>query len=247
MREIRWSFSTSSEWFVDHAPSVEHLIQDYDPFNSLTKDVIAERKGAVFTKCPAHTDFIKNTFIIRAPFDLTINSKIDPITNDGELWCDNLTQEQFEQIIDTRFLFNNERGINPWPIIGIDWLYCFTSDVSTTLQIMPAFMHRNQFVEKTIMVPGQFDISKWVRNVETAFEVRSNNERIEIKKGDAIMYAKFLCDEPVRLVKEPIPWEEMHDCNEIKSKDRNRPLQNRYEEYAKVRAAKCPYPHDKQD
>jgi hypothetical protein len=89
----------------------------------------------------------------------------------------------FDTIIDTRFLFDDNRGISEYPLLGIDWLLTFQSDESTMIQLLPAFFHYNDFTEKTTIIPGEFDISKWTRSVEIAFEVKTPKAKIEIKKG----------------------------------------------------------------
>lgn len=242
MKEVNWSFITSVEYFIDHAECVKPLIDsNYNPFRPVSKDSIAKRKGAVFLKCPAHTDFMKNTFIFCAPFDITININIDEENGKFNIFCNSINQEIFDQIIDTRFLY--DRGTNPYPVIGIDWLTVFTADESIQMQITPAFMHYNDFTEKTTVIPGEFDISKWTRPVELVFEIKKHQETISIKKGDAISYIKFLSEERIKLVPNKTPWEEIVKCNEIRSKNKNRPLSERYTELEKFRQTECPYNH----
>lgn len=238
---IKWSFGTSNHWYVDHATCVEQLVStNYDPFTSVIKENTEVRKGVVFLKCPGHTDFLRNMFVIHAPFDLNIDIKVDNEGN-GQIYCDNISQEIFENIIDTRFLFDKERGKDPYPIIGIDWLYTFTATEPTLMQFFPAFMHPNDFTNKTMLVPGEFDISKWVRPLEIGFEIKNTHERIEIKKGDAIAYVKFHSSKPIRLEQQPIPWDESKLCADIRKADTFRPLKERYAALAKAKG--CPYEH----
>jgi hypothetical protein len=239
MKIVNWSFVTSHEWDIDHPECIKPLIaDDYYPFKNLTKEATAVRKGAIFLRCPAHTDFLKNTFVLCAPFDITLDIDIND-QGYSKVFAENLDQDVFDKIIDLRFLYNHERGNDPYPLIGIDWLNTFTCDSSMLMQVLPAFMHRNDFTDKATLIPGQFDISQWIRPAELVFEVKQNKERIVIKQGDAIAYFKFFSDEIVKLVEQPTPWKEIRQCNDIRSADKFRPLKERYESFDKVR--KCPY------
>jgi hypothetical protein len=242
MKEINWSFITSIEHFIDHAECVRPLLDsNYTPFRSVSTDSIAKRKGAVFLKCPAHTDFMKNTFVFCAPFDITIDISIDEENKKFNIFCSNISQEIFDQIIDTRFLY--DRGTNPYPTIGIDWLTVFTAKESIQMQVTPAFMHYNDFTEKTAVIPGEFDIGKWTRPVELVFEIKKSQETISIKKGDAISYIKFLSNDRVKLVHAKTPWEEIIECSKLRSKNKYRPLAERYKDLEKTRQTECPYNH----
>lgn len=246
MRTIKYSFVTNHDWDIDHLDCIKPLIdENYEPFKNLTKETASIRKGVVFLKCPAHTDFIKNTFVWCAPWDMTLNIEVDDGNGNGTIWVEGMSQEQFEKVIDTRFLFDHERGIDPHPVIGVDWLCTFQTEKSTLIQLMPAFMHYNDFTSKAWVIPGEFDISKWTRPVEIVFEIKNLKERIEIKKGDAIAYVKFLCDDGdnVKLEKSPTPWEEIKQCNEIRVADKFRPLKDRYEKLEEVKSKGCPYDH----
>lgn len=242
MRTIKWSFFTNSHGGNDHLDCIKSLLSnDYDPLQSLAKNSIEVRKGAAFLKCPAHTDFLKNTFVFRAPFDLTIDLEVDNNAGACKIFCKELSQEQFNAIVDTRFLFNKNFQKIRYPIIGIDWLMIFTAEESTQIQVLPAFMHYNDFTSKACVVPGEYDISKWTRPVEFVFECRNKKEIIEIKKGDAISYIKFNCEDSVKLEKQLVPWEETRICNEIRSSNKFRPLKERYKALAEIRKSGCPY------
>jgi hypothetical protein len=152
-----------------------------------------------------------------------------------------MTQEVFESIIDTRFLHNEHRGASKYPLLGVDWLTVFITDRPIMMQVLPAFMHRNDFTEKTTIVPGEYDISRWTRPVETVFEIRSNKEKIVIKKGDAILYVKFSSDDSIKLVESNTPWKEISTCNDITNTNRLKSLKERYASLAAARIDKCPY------
>ena len=242
MALVNWSFITSSDWDIDHPECFNSLLDlDFNTVNSLQKNYIAERKGNIVLKCPAHTDFLKNMFVFCAPYDLTINIDVNNDTNNISINCPNLSQEQFELLIDTRFLFDDQRGNSPYPMIGIDWLNIFQTDTSMTMQMLPAFMHYNEFTQKTTLMPGEFDISKWTRPAEIVFECKNNKDSITIKKGDAIAYFKFYSDSAVKLQEQQCPWDDIRLCNTIRNKNTFRPLKERYNSLEEIKG--CPYDH----
>lgn len=240
MKIVNWSFITSHRWDVDHLDCVRPLIDnDQHLYNALSREIATTRKGSTFLKCPTHTDFLKNTFVFLAPFDITLDINVTDTSR--SIVSKNLTQEVFDNLIDIRFLGDYHSITNPYPLIGIDWLNIFTCDSSLLLQVLPAFMHRNEFTEKVTVIPGEFDIGKWARPVEIVFEVRSNQEKIVVNKGDAIAYFKFNTDQLIKLSPTATPWEEIKLCNSIRQANTFRPLADRYAELQEKKIIKCPY------
>lgn len=242
MQIVNWSFITSNKFYVDHLESTKSLLPEkYNPFTSLTKEIINSRKGIDYIKCPAHTDFLKNTFVFRAPFDLNIDIEISNDGNNFRVFCENINQEIFDSIIDIRFLDKLKKNSNLFPLIGIDWLLVFTAEHSIKLQVMPAFMHTNDFTNKTVIIPGEYDVSKWTRPIETVFEIKNKKEKIIIKQGDALYYVKFLCDDVIKLKQQSTPWDEIVTCNNIRSADKFKSLEKRYSALKEKRASACPF------
>lgn len=245
MKTVEWSFLTNTVMGAEpHPLCVQDLIsKDYNPFKSLSKDIATSRKGSTYLKCPAHTDFLRNAWVFCAPFDLTLEIEVDPNSNMVKVHCENISQEIFESIIDTRFLFKTEQAKNTYPLVGIDWLYVFACGEPLMMQVFPAFMHRNDFTDKTTVIPGEYDVGRWTRPVETVFEIKSNRERIVIKKGDAISYIKFSSEDQIKMIRSPVPWKQIAQCNNIVTANKRRPLKERYTSLEKVTASNCPFGH----
>jgi hypothetical protein len=236
MNTIRYSFSLRNEaWNDDDLDSwAEYLEGTVRAPGSVLKDISDLRKNVVFLKCPAYTDFLKNTFVFKSPIDVSINIESDK--DFIKVWSENISQPLFEKIIDGRFLNNQESGQSPYPLLGIDFLNYFETDSSTIMSVTPAFLHHNDFTRKTSVIPGEFDISKWFRPVECVFEIKNSCEKIEIKKGDALCYFKFRTEinEPIKLIEESISWKKINQCAELRNKDPFKPLKFRYESFEKI-------------
>jgi hypothetical protein len=228
MKKVKWSFGTGHEFFKEDPICVKEIIDsDYEPFSLVTREIVSSRKNSTFLKCPAHTDFLKNTYVLKAPFDITFDINVVE-EGPSTVYCENISQEVFDYVIDLRFLENVERGISHHPVIGIDFLNTFRSEESLMMQVFPAFLHYNDFTYKTCVIPGEFDISKWVRPVELVFEVKTRKEKIEIKKGDALAYFKFNSEDIIKLEKEEVPWDSIHVCSNLRNVKPFRPLKERY-------------------
>lgn len=230
MKIVKWSFHTGHQLNVDHPDCMKNFLDEsYKPFVPLSSDALRKRKDVTFIKCPAVTDFMKSTYVLCSPIDL--NFDIEVTDNYSKVLINNISQEVFDHIIDMRFLKDGERGKSSYPVIGIDFLSTFTCDESVMLQVFPAFLHYNDFTSKTTVIPGEYDISKWVRPVELVFEIKERKQTINIKKGDALSYFKFNSDAPIRLEKSETPWTEIGACNNIRNSNTFRPLKERYKSY----------------
>lgn len=233
MKIVNWSFITSHLWDIDHPKSIEPLVKDLScPYEPLSRHISLTRKGATYLKCPAHTDFLKNTFVFTAPFDLNLN--LDISDNNKKIFVNNISQEIFDNLIDLRFL-NDCQNI---PILGIDWLNVFTSKSPIMMQVFPAFMHENDFIRKTNVIPGEFNIGKWTRPIELVFESKSLKQEICIKKGDALAYFKFNDQDLIKLIEEETPWSEVELCNKIRELSPFKPLKERYKSLNEERIRK---------
>lgn len=234
MTTVNYSFHTGHEFNIDHPEHIKGFLpNNYYPYSKLSKEIATSRKGVTFMRCPAVTDSFRNTWVLNSPMDLNID--IDVTEEYSNVYCDNVDQEFFNLMVDIRFLNKSEAGISPYPLIGIDFLNTFTCDKSLMLQTLPSFLHYNDFTQKATVVPGEYDISKWVRPVELVFEVKNKQERISIKKGDALCYFRFLSDDIVKLQEAATPWSEVIVCNDIRNAKLNRPLKERYDSYSAIK------------
>lgn len=234
--KINYAFSIQSEDWLDE--NLNKFAQDISNNsilpNSLSKEIIESRKGVTFLKCPAHTDFLKNTFVFKSPIDIILDIEITEEI--AKVYTPNLDQKIFEKIIDIRFLSKQESGLSFYPIIGIDFLNLFISQTPVLMSVFPAFLHYNDFTQKTSIIPGQYDISRWVRPVECVFEIKKMTEQIVIKQDDAICYFQFHSpnDDKIKLEKITMPWKEIDVCANLRKQNPFRPLKYRYkslEEY----------------
>mgnify|MGYP000859108664 CR=1 FL=1 len=156
MKTVNWAFHTSHIPYIDSPECAKDIV--VEPYSLLSAEALNERRGVTFIKCPAVTDFMKTTYVFKSPMDLTINIEVTDTVS--KIYCDDISQEFFDNMFDMRFLEDGEKGISPYPLIGIDFLNTFTCNTSVLLQVFPAFMHYNDFTYKTTMIPGEYDISK---------------------------------------------------------------------------------------
>jgi hypothetical protein len=78
--------------------------------------------------------------------------------------------------------------------------YLFYCDKSIIIEEMPSLMHKNDFLNNTRVIGGKFDISKWYRPIEYAFEIIDDKVPLIIKRGDPLYYIRFITDKDVNLI-----------------------------------------------
>jgi hypothetical protein len=191
MKDVYWcpvlrNNSTAQSWknvaYFEPEPVVRDLVK------SRNKDV-------KYFQCPAFLDYFKNTFVIRAPVDITINVVID---NEGKpsLRTFEYDQEFFNDMLFARF-HQNEK----FPMLSFNMIYLFFSKETQILESLPAFLHNTELIKNSNLIPGTFDISKWIRPIDFTIEVLDETKPIKIKRGDPLLYIRFVSDEKINLVR----------------------------------------------
>ena len=150
-----------------------------------------EMANADFRKCPAHQNQFKNTYVICSPIDLEIK------INKEENWCDIVFPKTVPpQILNPRF---GEEGNSPYPIFSLRLSrLLFTPQNSEKdiyiEQIEPIFEWDR--ASDIRVIEGNFNISKWTRPLECAFEQRNKVVTVKLKRGQPMYYARFSTDDP---------------------------------------------------
>lgn len=168
---------------VDNGKRVNHEVNiTFFPPEPAFKYFASLREESEFLKCPAYAKVLKNTFIMKSPYnmDISINAK------DRTCHISNQSQEFYDNHIFLREVLNDVDPI----ILSIPPRYLFLTDseVSVEITCLPVFLTPNsQFG----IIPGSFDITKWVRFVECAFEVFNPSDTLKIKIGDPLYMVTF--------------------------------------------------------
>lgn len=163
------------------------LFQQPDPLLQLiARDRNNDNRYENYIDCPAFQHTVRNTFVIRNSIDMDI-----VISTTGIAPTDSSSFEAASFWL----MKNNSRNL---PVVNYHLNYVFFSEdleISTT----PAYMHDTEFQTKLTYIPGAFNIGKWFRPIEGAFEAKSNNKlALQISAGDPMYYLKCHTDDRIK-------------------------------------------------
>jgi hypothetical protein len=136
-----------------------------------------------FKYCPAVRDQLKNVFRLQFPFDNDISFDEEKLTTSR------FDQEFFDQMIKIRSLKDKNLAFN--------LKYLLVSEESVEVESTACWFSQNDFVNKTMLIPGKFNIGKWTRPLDCAFLVKDGFNSIKINRGADYSYIRIHTDEEV--------------------------------------------------
>lgn len=206
----------------DGFPELEILFSEPE---SLFKHLQKTRDGSLHMKCPAFVDFVKNTYVIKSPIDI-------------EIFSDRKEKSmQVGGIIEKlgKFVVNRIDDVGEGcPLaISLPPAYIFYSNDDIEIETLHAFMEINDSLSNVMLVPGTFNISKWIRSIDFTVEIKNENEPVKIKKGDVLFYVKFKTKDDSKVELERVAHTEelkyvAKACFSVKQHIRNVPLKTLY-------------------
>lgn len=181
MKTVYWSpFFKSDEY-----PSVQLM---YETPDSLLKDLLPRRNKEAnnqnWFQCHAFLNGIKNTFVLRIPFDISfgIDEELGILPISGHI-------ENF------KFISKNESSVVGAYTFSIRGNWIFWSEEPLVMTSMPAHYHKP--VIDGYYVGGSMDIGKWFRPIEGATQLNPGTNTVSFKRNDPIAYIKFETDESI--------------------------------------------------
>ena len=180
MTTVHWGIyhDRKEKWFtltaIEPTPALREIIKARDVTNQ-----------AHFTKCPAFIEYYKNTYVIKSPVDIKFT--YDHATKRLNIF------PQLQGFFDANIAYRGHLvGEHDDFLMSFSINYLFIADKDCTMELLPCLMHKSEFVDKTRLIVGTFNINKWYRPVEVAFEFKNSTTTINVKRGDALAYVKFL-------------------------------------------------------
>jgi len=184
-------------WWIVHPrknanPWVETAFAEPQHFYPL---LLTERAEASYLRCPALSNTLKNSFVIIAPFDLTL--VYDQET--GAVSTDRYGQNFYDDFITVRPSVNKNLPI----LLSISFCYLFFADESIEVQVSDVPLLCPESTRNVRVIPGRFNISKWLRPLEYAIEIIDNTKPVTIKAGDPLFMITFITPNtlPVKLTR----------------------------------------------
>ena len=167
----------------------------YQEPDSLYKDMIKDRNPQNdynnYLDCPAVIKAMQNTFIVRNPWTTTI--AVD--YQHGAF----LNKDRREDSISEHF--SPKPNSRSRTMFNIYHNFLFFCDDDLEVTTLPAYMHTSELQSKCLYIPGTYNISRWLRPVEGAYEMQTPFEELNLRTGDPMYYVKFNTTEAVKLVR----------------------------------------------
>jgi len=200
--------------FNKDAPSIVSSVNLLfkEPIN-LIKHLHESRNKNSYSKCPAFLDFCKNVYIIQAPFDITFS-----VNAHEKYLTTNLPEFIYREFVNNR---GNESDPTDPYILSMPPRYVFYSKESVKMEMLPAFLNNSRSIDNINLIPGTYDIGKWIRPIDFSFELKDHTEVVKIKENDPLFYIKFTTtnDEKIELERVALDQElysAINTCSSLK-------------------------------
>ena len=155
----------------------EHLKQNIPDYVKLSN----------YIRCPAFTDTMKNTYVLKFPFSfkIKINQETGGIESDSP------------ELVKTYFIPPTDKS----GIMQIQLGTLFFAEKSCVATQHHPYLHNNNITQNVNVLQGEFDIGKWFRPINLAFVINSPKKEIvlDFKRGDVYSYLRFHTNEKIKI------------------------------------------------
>jgi hypothetical protein len=159
--------------------SIQILYKEPIPFYSY----LSSKRNSEYMKCPALIDFCRNTYVITAPFDFSISFDMK-----NQKVYSSISQQYYDNLIIPRGHDTTE--IDPL-LITLPPVYVFYSHQNIVMESMSLFILNNDSIDNVNLIPGKFNIQKWIRPIDFTIEIKDTNKDVKIKEGDPLFCIRF--------------------------------------------------------
>ena len=149
------------------------------------KSIAADRENSDILPCPAIQGYFKNTFLIRSPIDFVLTPKVDAKT---------FSIDRFDQKFYIEWVIRRPGDfVNPKrPICTLGPKLVFVADEDVIIESLPAMMHDSETLRNIRVIPGTYNIHRWMRPLDFTFEILDPSVPLEFKRGDPLFYVRFI-------------------------------------------------------
>lgn len=140
-----------------------------------------------FKLCPAYLDHMNNLFSLRFPVSYTL-----------DIMSDRVGTRSYDQEFFNNFVFIRDL---PQRLISFNVRYVFFAEQPCTISLQQPYMEDNDLANKTVSMPGTFDIGQWFRTTDYAVQVKQGVDNLNIERGDVYNYIRVNTDDPVEFVR----------------------------------------------
>ena len=162
------------------------------PLLGLAHQSIQDDKNLLF-KCPAVKSVLKNDFVIKAPIDLTLT--FDQTT--ASIFTHNYYQKFFD-----KYVVNRSKPGGP-VILSLPPRYIFFSKDDVEMLSLDLPLLSSESNKNIKMIPGKYNISKWLRPIDFTFTVIDPLQPVAVKAEDLLWAVRFYTpnDVPVKMTR----------------------------------------------
>jgi hypothetical protein len=197
--------SQQSETVIYWAPiyqarDVYDLNHLYPEPKSLYEELIAKKaplkdNSSDFLRCPATSDLLKTTFVVRAPVSSNVSLNFE--TRRSKDVDDTAAYEHAYKI---KFDFIHQPTLLNHNLVDYKHqILFFAEDESMPTMLTPPYFDRVTSYEHGVIVPGQFDIAKWFRPMNMEFQLWPGVTTLNVPAGEALCYVHFRTNKKIVL------------------------------------------------
>ena len=159
---------------------------------SWTKFDIKDGKEDSFIKCPALQNLAKNTYVFNFPIDSSYSYNAQS----------NL-QHQIEVLPTSKHFVAlsvpRDQTMTTGPSIEMSLRLHMFAEEPLEVMLTGPYLHKAEYMKSGFLTSGQFDIGQWFRTLNAEIQLYGQEGEITFKKGEPLLYVKFLTDKKINL------------------------------------------------
>lgn len=140
-----------------------------------------------FVSCPALSNKFKKILV----FENALKGTYSYDFSDGK--------QIFQPTSKTYLSYNvKNKSINTGPMVQFDLTYSMFSDESLDAYFTPPFFHKPEYMKYGSVIPGEFNIGKWIRPFFFQVQMWENVGTFELKE-EPLFYMELKTDRPIKV------------------------------------------------